>query len=96
MGTEKNIERNIRNNLEKLGFLTYKIHIGRYGPRGFPDLLIVRNGITSYLEVKAPGKVPAPIQVVRLAELRGAGCIAEAVQSYNDVQQVLKGEKHYE
>ena len=93
MGAEKTIERNIRGNLEGLGFLTYKIHVGRYGPRGFPDLIVIKNNITSYFEVKIPGEVPTPIQIVRLTELRGAGCIAEAVCGYNDVQQILRGEK---
>ena len=93
MGAEKTIERNIRGNLEGLGFLTYKIHVGRWGPVGFPDLLIVRNGITSYFEVKDVGEVPEPIQEYVMGKLRGAGCVAEAVQSYSEVQQILKGEK---
>ena len=92
-GPEKLIERNIRKNLEGLGFLTYKIHVGRWGPVGFPDLLIVRNGITSYFEVKDVGEVPKPIQKHVMSVLRGAGCVAEAVQSYNEVQQILRGEK---
>ena len=92
-GPEKLVERNIRRNLEGLGFLTYKIHIGRYGPIGFPDLLIVRGGITSFFEVKDLGEVPSPIQKHVMSVLRGAGCVAEAVQSYSEVQQILKGEK---
>ena len=93
MGAEKTLERNIRKNLERLGFLTYKIHVGRYGPVGFPDLLIVRGGITSYFEVKDLGEIPKPIQKHVMSELRGAGCVAEAVQSYSDVQQILRGGK---
>jgi hypothetical protein len=90
MGAEKNIERDIRKRLEAEGFLTHKIHVGQYGPKGFPDLLVVRFGITSYLEVKKPGETPEPIQDYRMKELRGVGCIAQPVWSFKDVIRVLK------
>lgn len=91
MGAEKVTERNIRKYLKERGYLTYKIHVGRYGPEGFPDLLVVKQGITSYLEVKAPGKAPEPIQLLRMKELRQAGCIARSVRSIADVERALKG-----
>lgn len=90
MGVEKVIESNIRRYLKTHNYLTYKIHVGQYGPEGFPDLLVVKAGITSYFEVKAPGKVPEPIQTFRLKELRQAGCIAEPVWSSTDVIRALK------
>lgn len=90
MGAEKITERNIRKYLGAHGYLTYKIHVGQYGPEGFPDLLIVRQGITSYLEVKAQGKTPEPIQVFRMSELHRAGCVAEPVWSVGDAIRVLK------
>ena len=93
MGAEKLIERNIRKNLKELGYLTYKIHGGKYGCKGFPDLIVIKDGITSFFEVKAPGGILAPIQLFRLTELRGAGCVAETVQSYSEVQQILRGKK---
>ena len=92
MGAEKNIEKNIRKELKKRGYKTYKIHVGQYGPEGFPDLLVIKNGITSYLEVKAPGKTPEPIQILRMRELYKAGCIAAAVWSVAAALHVL-GEK---
>lgn len=94
MGAEKIIERNIRKRLKDLGFLTHKIHVGRYGPKGFPDLLVIRGGITSYLEVKATDETPDPIQILRMRELHRVGCIAEPVWSFMDVMQILKGRKH--
>jgi hypothetical protein len=90
MGAEKIIENNIKKWLRIHGYLTYKIHVGRYGPEGFPDLLVVKNGITNYFEVKAPGKVPEPIQIFRLRELRQAGCIAKPVWSEKDMIRALK------
>jgi hypothetical protein len=97
MGAEKIIEKDIRKRLKSLGFLTQKIHVGQYGPEGFPDLLVARDGITSYFEVKKPGEVPDPIQDYRMKELRGVGCIAEPVWSFGDVTRALrKGEISYE
>jgi Holliday junction resolvase len=90
MGAEKIIERNIRKYLKEHGYLSYKIHVGQYGPEGFPDLLVVKAGVTSYFEVKAPGKVPEPIQILRLRELRQHGCIAKPVWSDKDVIRALK------
>lgn len=90
MGAEKIIEKDIRKNLKAEGFVTQKIHVGQYGPVGFPDLLVIRNGITSYFEVKKPGKVPDPIQDYRMEELREAGCVTEPVWSYNDVIRALR------
>lgn len=92
MGVEKVIERNIRKRLEALKFVTYKIHVGRYGPIGFPDLLIVKDGITSYFEVKKPGEVPDPIQDYQMEILRKAGCISQPVWSFKDVMEALKRE----
>jgi Holliday junction resolvase len=90
VGAEKNIEKNIRKRLKGLGFQTYKIHVGKYGPEGFPDLLVARDGITSYFEVKAPDEEPDPIQNYRMKELRKVGCIAEPVWSFDDVTKALR------
>lgn len=89
MGAEKIIEKDIRKKLEDLGFLTQKIHVGQYGPKGFPDLLVTKDGITSYFEVKVPGKIPTPIQSRCMEELRRAGCVAQPVWSFRDVIKAL-------
>lgn len=91
MGAEKIIERSVRKYLKEQGYISYKIHVGQYGPLGFPDLLIIKHGITGYLEVKAPGKVPEPIQIFQMSELRRAGCVAEPVWSVRDAVRALKG-----
>jgi hypothetical protein len=90
MGAEKIIERKIRKHLKGLGYLTHKIHVGRYGPKGFPDLLVIKYGVTSYFEVKKLGEKPEPIQDLRLEELRGVGCVAQPVWSLADVMRILE------
>ena len=96
MGAEKITETAIRKNLTGLGFKTYKIHVGQYGPEGFPDLIVVKDGITSYFEVKASGESPTAIQRLRMKELRMAGCVAGPVWSLNDVMWYLKRREYYE
>lgn len=95
MGAEKNIEKNIRKRLEVLGFKTYKIHVGQYGPIGFPDLLVIKNGITNYFEVKKPDEVPEDIQNYQMKVLREFGCIAEPVWSFSDVMEILGGKGYH-
>jgi hypothetical protein len=90
MGAEKIIENSIKKFLREHGYLTFKIHVGRYGPEGFPDLLVVKQGITSYLETKKPGETPTPIQVFRMKQLRQAGCIARPVWSIAHVERALR------
>jgi len=89
--SEKRIETAIRDCLENLGYLTYKIHVGKYGPKGFPDLIVVKKGITSYLEVKKDGKEPSLIQQEHIKDLREAGCIADRVRSVDDTVHALRG-----
>lgn len=93
MGAEKIIERKIRKHLKGLGYLTHKIHVGQYGPVGFPDLLVIKHGITDYFEVKRPGKVPDSIQEFCMKELREAGCIAQPIWSLADIMRILEENK---
>jgi len=92
MGAEKTIETGIREYLEGLGYQTYKIHVGQYGPLGFPDLLVIKKGITSYFEVKNTGKEPEKIQQMRIRDLREAGCIVDVVRSIGDALYALRKE----
>ena len=85
MGAEKKIETKIRKFLKNQGYKTYKIHVGQYGPRGFPDLIVVKDGVTSFLEIKDVNEFPTPIQELRIEELRNYGCIAGPVRSIADV-----------
>jgi hypothetical protein len=40
---------------------------------GIPDLIIHRNGITTYIEVKRPGEKPTELQQYRMKELSDHG-----------------------
>jgi hypothetical protein len=51
---------------------------------GAPDLLIVRQGLASFLELKAPGGRLSASQVECHAALRNAGAIIETIDDIDD------------
>lgn len=58
---------------EGLPLFWLKLHGGPMQKRGVPDLLIVVAGRALFVELKAPGKEPSPLQRVRINEIRAAG-----------------------
>lgn len=40
---------------------------------GFPDLMLLKDGKASFVEVKRPGGKPRPLQEYRIGQLREAG-----------------------
>jgi hypothetical protein len=65
---EKKIEKKVCEYAKTKGFLTLKINV--VGERGWPDrLLIDPDGWPVWIEFKAPGKEPDPIQIHRHGQL---------------------------
>lgn len=68
---ESVIQRNIIKRYEEDGYIVVKIGLCNKG--GFPDLMLLKDGKASFVEVKRPGRKPQPLQEYRLKELRDAG-----------------------
>ena len=51
--------------------------VGAHGTAGWPDRCFIVNGKIAFVELKAPGKKPTPLQEARLSQLRFAGARAE-------------------
>jgi Holliday junction resolvase len=51
----------------------YVVKLIQTNRNGIPDLLMHRDGVTRYVEVKRPGEKPRPLQEFRHKELRKAG-----------------------
>ena len=68
---ESAIQRKIIKRYEDDGYLVVKIGLCNKG--GFPDLMLLKDGKASFVEVKRPGQKPQPLQEYRLKELRDAG-----------------------
>lgn len=52
---------------------------------GWPDLQAHRNGVTVFIETKAPGKKPRPLQLHRHKQLQDAGF---TVFVFNSIDQI--------
>ena len=64
------------------------------GNAGVPDrLVILPPGRTIYVEIKAPGKKPAPLQLAQHRRLRGLGCDVRVIDSREQVDQLLQAWK---
>lgn len=68
---ESAIQRKIIKRYEADGYLVVKISL--CNKSGFPDLMLLKDGKATFVEVKRPGQTPRPLQEYRLKELRDAG-----------------------
>jgi hypothetical protein len=71
MNLESHIQDRIVKRYKAQGFIVVKI--GLCNLNGFPDLMLLKDGKASFVEVKRPGQKPRPLQEYRLKELRDAG-----------------------
>lgn len=58
-----------------------KLHGNQYQKAGVPDLLIVYAGRAIFVECKAPGKKPTPLQTRRMTEVAAAGGTVTVITS---------------
>ena len=60
------------------------------GWSGAPDrLVLLPEGRLGFVEVKAPGKKPRPLQAARIRILRGLGFYAAALDDMNRIEEML-------
>ena len=70
---EKEIEQKLVRTVRRMGGMCPKFTSP--GSDGMPDrIVIMPGGKLGFVEVKAPGKKPRPLQVQRHKELRSLGC----------------------
>ena len=62
----------------------------KMGAKGTPDILAIKYGIATWIEVKLPGKHSTPIQKARQDELRAAGCQVFEVHSLEELGGFIK------
>ena len=86
---ESDIEAALRGGVALLGGIAYKfVSPGR---RGVPDRLVVMpNGVTVYVELKAPGEKPEPHQEREHQRLRERGHRVYVIDSLEGVRQLLE------
>ncbi len=89
MTRESSIERHLVVLASGNGWLTRKVRwIGRYGA---PDrLLISPDGRVIWVELKAPGKTPGPVQCREHTRLRNYGQDVRVIDSLEGVEALFK------
>ena len=68
---EQQIQKKITTKLEQEGYFVLKII--KANKNGYPDLIAVKNNITTFVEVKQPNGRLSELQKVRIQELRSKG-----------------------
>jgi len=72
------------------GFWMTKFHGNAFSMSGVPDVLAIKDGRACWLECKRPGEKPTPIQLLRIKELREAGCPVAVVTSADEARTFLE------
>lgn len=102
--TEHDIQNDIRMKLSELGYCVFRVNVGRFKtedgrwfdtglPKGFSDLMAVKDGKVYFLEVKTDKGKASKEQLNFLAVMRDKyGCVAAIVRSVEDAVNAVKGE----
>ena len=81
MELEQQIQKRITTKLEQEGYFVLKII--KANKNGYPDLIAIKNNITTFVEVKRPTGKLSELQKVRIQELRSKGINVKVWQDYD-------------
>lgn len=59
------------------------------GVSGVPDRVVILAGRTLFVETKAPGKKPEPLQTVRHRQMRAAGADVRVIDTREQVDELI-------
>lgn len=68
---ESQIQSKIIKRFEKQGYMVIKLVLTN--KPGIPDLLLLKDGVASFVEVKRPKCKPRPLQLYRMKQLKEQG-----------------------
>lgn len=84
---EHHIEQKLKKAVEDMGGLCWKLVCP--GTIGVPDRICLMRNRAVFVELKAPGQKPRPIQLRRMNQLRQQGFTALVVDSMDGIKGVL-------
>lgn len=84
--SEKAIEQALRQVIQADGGICWKLVSP--GVAGVPDRLCLKSGRAVFVEVKAPGKKPRPLQQRRMKQLREQGFTCLVIDSMSQIEEV--------
>ena len=86
---EREIERRLKNEVEKAGGLCLKFTSPGFD--GVPDRIVLfPKGKITFIELKAPGEKPRPLQTARIEKLRNYGFRVEVLDSKEEIGELVK------
>lgn len=84
---EQAIERQLKKTIQAAGGLCWKLTCP--GIAGVPDRICLMNGRVVFVEVKAPGALPRPLQLRRMHQLQPQGFTCLVLDNPDGIQEVL-------
>lgn len=88
---ERDIENHLRNQIKKLGGIAYKFESP--GNAGVPDrLVLLPGGRIHFVELKAPGKKPTPLQLSQHRKIKKVGFEVHILDSKETVDDFIAKE----
>jgi len=86
---ERNIELYLREKVKATGGIAYKWTSP--GNAGVPDrIVILPGGLTHFVELKAPGQKPTPLQMLQHRKLNSLGCTVWLIDSKEGVDAFIQ------
>ena len=85
---ERQVEKALVNAIKKAGGIAPKFTSP--GTAGMPDrIIILPKGKVCFVELKAPGQKPRPLQQRQMDRLTQLGCMARTIDHPNQIQELL-------
>ena len=99
--TESDFQKKVRIELTKNGFTSFRINVmgayskdGRYMPpsvpKGFADLIAIKEGRIMFIEVKVGKNKPSKEQINFIERMKGKGCVAGVVWNIDDLLNMME------
>ena len=89
MAKEKVIEQQLVKAVKKVGGVCWKFVSP--GTNAVPDrIILVSIGRIAFVEVKAPGEKPRPLQVMRINQIRRLGFKVYVLNNKNQIEEIIK------
>lgn len=89
---EKTVEQYLKDKVESIGGLCPKFISPGYN--GVPDRIILYNGYTVFVETKAPGGKPRPLQKKIQAQMKKAGAEIHNIDTRKKVDELINDLKN--
>jgi hypothetical protein len=99
---EHDLQNLARIELSKLGYVVFRINVGNFYtkdgryikstvPKGFSDLIAIKDGEISFFEIKVRPNKPTLEQLNFIEQMQKIGCIAGVVYSMEDIYKLIEG-----